>query len=262
MAAAALKKMTLEVEKVTKGIENANRKGKKKKAGDEDLDVNTLTSLVFNLKNALEQLISFVGKEENICPKVKEQEVRTRHLEDLTDEVHQKSLTGSFIISSKANDDLESLIIPEKELKEPLVSHVQTLCLTKLNVTLPEEEIQTCHYLPDGSIKLSLANLGLNSAFSKIVREIKFPDSERKKINLYFNFMLTKRRNSLLYEIRKLKRSGDIFKFWTDFNGAITIKREDSDSCPKLRLTAMSNKREEHIRTYTAKEVKEEFAKK
>ena len=54
----------------------------------------------------------------------------------------------------------------------------------------------------------------------------------------------------------------NIFKFWTDFNGAITIKREDSDSCPKLRLTAMSNKREEHIRTYTAKEVKEEFAKK
>ena len=97
---------------MTKGIENANRKGKKKKAGDEDLD--TLTRLVFNLKNALEQLISFVGKEENICPKVKEQEVRTRHLEDLTDEVHQKLLTGSFIISSKANDDLESLIIPER----------------------------------------------------------------------------------------------------------------------------------------------------
>ena len=64
------------------------------------------------------------------------------------------------------------MIIPEKELKEPLVSHVQTLCLTKLNVTLPEEVIQTCHYLPDGSIKLSMANLGLNSAFSKIVHQV------------------------------------------------------------------------------------------
>merc|ERR1712055_1121320 len=158
MAAAALKKITLEVEKVTKGLENANRKGKKNKAGDEDLDAKAITNLVFSLKNALEQLVAFVGKEDNFCPKVKEQEKRTRHLEDQTDDLHQKSLIGSFIITSKANDELESLITPEKELKEPLVSHVQTLCLTKLNVTLPEEEIQSCHYLPDGSIKLTMAN--------------------------------------------------------------------------------------------------------
>ena len=260
MAAAALKKMTLEVEKVTKGLENANRKGKKKKAGDEDLDATAITNLVFNLKNALEQLIAFVGKEDNFCPKIKEQEKRTRHLEDQTDDLHQKSLIGSFVITSKANDDLESLITPEKELKEPLVSHVQTLCLTKLNVTLPREEIQSCHYLPDGSIKLSLANLSLDSAFDKMVTEIKNPGEERKKTNLYFNFMLTRRRNGLLYEVRKLKRAGDIHKFWTDYNGAITVKKDATS--PKLKLTAITNKRDETLRTYTAKEVKEEFAKK
>ena len=259
-AAAALKKMTLEVEKVTKGLENANRKGKKKKAGDEDLDATAITNLVFNLKNALEQLIAFVGKEDNFCPKIKEQEKRSRHLEDQTDDLHQKSLIGSFVITSKANDDLESLITPEKELKEPLVSHVKTLCLTKLNVTLPEEEIQSCHYLPDGSIKLSLANLSLNYAFNKMVTEIKNPGEERKKTNLYFNFMLTRRRNGLLYEVRKLKRAGDIHKFWTDYNGAITVKKDATS--PKLKLTAITTKRDEFIRTYTAKEVKEEFAKK
>ena len=260
MAAAALKKITLEVEKVTKGLENANRKGKKNKAGDEDLDAKAITTLVFGLKNAMEQLVAFVGKEDNFCPKVKEQEKRTRHLEDETDEVHQKSLVGSFVITSKANDDLESLIIPEKELKEPLVSHVQTLCLTKLNVTLPEEEIQSCYYLKDGSIKLSLANLSLTSAFNKMVTEIKNPDAERKKTNLYFNFMLTRRRNGLLYEIRKLKRAGDIFKFWTDYDGAITVKKDALS--PKLKLTAITSKGEEFMRTYTAKEVNEEFAKK
>ena len=250
------------MEKVTKGLENANRKGKKDKAGDEDLDNKALTSLVHNLKNALEQLVAFVGKEDNFCPKIKEQEKRTRHLEDQTDDLHQKSLIGSFIITSKANDDLESLITPEKELKEPLVSHVQTLCLTKLNVTLPEEEIQSCHYLPDGSIKLKMANLSLNSAFNKMVTEIKNPGAERKKINMYFNFMLTRRRNGLLYEVRKLKRSGDIHKFWTDYDGTITVKKDASATSPKLKLTAITTKRDEFIRTYTAKEVKEEFAKK
>ena len=259
-AAAALKKITSEVEKVTKGLENANRKGKKNKAGDEDLDNKTITSLVFNLKNALEQLVAFVGKEDNFCPKIKEQEKRTRHLEDQTDDIQQKSLTGSFVITSKANDELESLITPEKELKEPLVSHVQTLCLTKLNVTLPEEEIQSCYYLPDGSIKLSLANRSLNSAFNKMVTEIKNPGAERKKINLFFNFMLTRRRNGLLYEVRKLKRSGDIFKFWTDYDGTITVKKDATS--PKLKLTAIGNKRDDFMRTYTCKEVKEEFAKK
>ena len=262
MAAAALKKITGELEKVTKKLEGASRGGKKAKAGEEDLDNKTLTGLVHSLKSAMEQLVTFMGKEDNFCPKVKQQETRIRQMEDLTDEVHQRSLLGSFIITSRANDDMESLIIPEKELKEPLVSHVQTLCLTKLNVTLPEQDIRSCHYLPDGSIKLSLFNLGLNSAFQSMVSEIKQPGLERKKINLYFNFMLTRRRNGLLFEVRKLKRSGDIFRFWTDFDGTITIKKDEGRECPKQRLTGITSKREESIRTYTAKEVKDEFSKK
>ena len=116
MATAALKKIATEVEKVAKGVENASRKGKKPKQGEEDLDNKALTGLVINLKNALEQLVAYVGKEENFCPKLKDQEKRTRHLEDLTDDIQQKSLVGSFIITSRANDDVESLITPEKEL--------------------------------------------------------------------------------------------------------------------------------------------------
>ena len=86
MATAALKKIATEVEKVAKGVENASRKGKKPKQGEEDLDNKALTGLVINLKNALEQLVAYVGKEENFCPKLKDQEKRTRHLEDLTDD--------------------------------------------------------------------------------------------------------------------------------------------------------------------------------
>ena len=259
---AALKKISIEVEKVAKGVENASRKGKKPKQGEEDLDNKALTGLVVNLKNALEQLVAYVGKEENFCPKLKDQEKRTRHLEDLTDDIQQKSLIGSFVITSRANDDLESLITPEKELKEPLVNHIQTLALTKLNVTLPAEDIQSYHYLQDGSIKLTLSNLKPDSAYDKMVTEIKNPSAERRKINLYFNFMLTRRRNSLLYEVRKLKREQSIFKYWSDWNGCITIKVGEGKESPKFKLTGITSKRDDSIRTYTVKEVREEFTKK
>ena len=63
MATAALKKIATEVEKVAKGVENASRKGKKPKQGEEDLDNKALTGLVINLKNALEQLVAYVGME-------------------------------------------------------------------------------------------------------------------------------------------------------------------------------------------------------
>merc|ERR1712055_138678 len=111
----------------------------------------------------------------------------------------------------------------------------------------------------DGSIKLTLANLKPDSAYDKMVTEIKDPSAERKKINLYFNFMLTRRRNSLLYEVRKLKREGAIEKYWIDFNGSITIKK---DGGPKLKLTGITSKRDDSFRTYTSKEVREEFGKK
>ena len=258
--AAALKKVSAEVEKVTKALENASRKGKKTKQGEEDLDIKSLTGLIFNLKTALEQLVTFVAKEDNFCPKVKEQELKTRQLEDQSDDMQQKSLLGSFILTSKANDDIDSLIIPEKELKETLVSHIQTLALTKLNVSLPVEDIYRCHYMQDGSIKLVISNLRPNSAFDQMVNAIKNPSMERRSTNLYFNFMLTRRRNSLLYDIRKLKRDGQIFKYWTDYDGSITVKKEEGG--PKQKITSITSRKDFHIRTYTSAEVKEEFSRK
>ena len=72
--------------------------------------------------------------------------------------------------------------------------------------------------------------------------------------------MLTRRRNALLYDIRKLKRDGAIFKYWTDFDGAITVKKEEGG--PKQRITSITNRKDFFVRTYTSTEVKEEFGKK
>ena len=107
---------------------------------------------------------------------------------------------------------------------------------------------------------LNLCNLRPNSAFENMVQEIKQPSVERRKTNLYFDFMLTRRRNSLLYEVRKMKRGGDLFKYWTDFDGSITVKKEEGGQ--KTRLTTITNKKDSNIRTYTTFEVKEEFSKK
>jgi hypothetical protein len=257
---AVLKKVSAEVDKVTKALEKATKKGKKAKEGDQDMDAKALTFLILNLKTALEQLVVFVGKEENLCPKLKEQEVRTRQSEDQINDMQQRSLIGLFIITSKANDTLETLITPEKDLKEPLVNHVQTLALTKLNMTLPTEDIMSCKYLQDGSIMLSLSNLRPESAFQKMVTEIKNPSADRQKTNMYFNFMLTRWRNSLLYEVRKLKRDGAVFKYWTDFDGTIILKKDKGSL--KSKLTSITNKNDYNIRTYSTREVKEEFAKK
>ena len=257
---AVLKKVSAEIDKVTKALENTTKKGKKAKEGDQERDAKALTSLILNLKTALEQLVVFVGKEENLCPKLKEQEVRTRQSEDQIDDMQQRSLIGSFIVTSKANDTLESLITPEKDLKEPLVNHVQTLALTKLNVSLPLEDIKSCRYLQDGSIMLSLSNLRPDSAFQKMVTEIKQPSADRRKMNMYFNFMLTRRRNSLLFEVRKLKRDGAVFKYWTDFDGTITLKKDEGGL--KTKLTSITNRKDYNVRTYSTREVKEEFAKK
>ena len=72
--------------------------------------------------------------------------------------------------------------------------------------------------------------------------------------------MLTRRRNSLLYEVRKLKRENAIFKYWSDFNGAITVNVEEGGA--KQKLTCITNQKDHNIRTYTVREVKEELSKK
>ena len=96
MAVAALKKITLEVEKVTKNLEKKNRKEGRTRPVMRTWIPSRHQPCWLAWKNALKQLIAFVGKEDNFCPKVKKQEKGARHLKDQSDEVHRKSLVGLF----------------------------------------------------------------------------------------------------------------------------------------------------------------------
>ena len=61
IAQSTINKITSEVEKVTKGLENANRKGKKDKAGDEELDTKALTSLVHSSYKSIKRICGGAG---------------------------------------------------------------------------------------------------------------------------------------------------------------------------------------------------------
>jgi hypothetical protein len=50
------------------------------------------------------------------------------------------------------------------------------------------------------------------------------------EIPVYFNFMLTRRRTDLLYHVRLGKRAGNIYRFFSDCDGSITIIPKEGDS--------------------------------
>ena len=86
-----------------------------------------------------------------------------------------------------------------------IIDHVIDLANKKYKVKLPKEEISNCYHLKNGGIVLSLWKLGGGSAFQQIVTAIK-KNEVIKEHNVYFNFMLTRRRNNLLYAVRQLKK--------------------------------------------------------
>ena len=79
---------------------------------------------------------------------------RIRTLEDKLDK--QRDLKGNLVISSKANKYNQSVIKSEQELCFPLVDHVRNLLEEKYGIDVPEDNIQACQRLPNGSIILRI----------------------------------------------------------------------------------------------------------
>ena len=118
---------------------------------------------------------------------------------------------------------------------------------------MTEQDISSCHYLPKGGIFFSLWNMRPGSVCDKLTAEIKSAKSH--DINIFINFMLTKRRSELLFEVRKLKRSKTIARLYSDEKGDISIKVKASDK--NIKLTSYHETKTSPTRTYTVKELKE-----
>ena len=95
-----------------------------------------------------------------------------------------------------------------------------------------------------------------DSAWSKIVAAIKA--GKNLELNVYFNFHLTRRRSALLYEMRQLKKSGAISKFFSDENGQLTVmvkKKEEGGVKQKVSYFFTSKDRKNPPKTMNKSEL-------
>ena len=228
-----LKDLASELSKVNKELDKTKDAGGKKR-GAKELETGGLNNILDALARSMDLVKGMLekGAEDN-CPRVKALEEKTRALEDKSDQLHQRSLKGKFLISSLKE---KNIIASEEKLKQEgktTPRYVTELVFNKLGVAVKEEEIIACHHTSTGLIIFRLGDFKPGSSYNKIVTAIKSGAGKDVK-DLFINFALTPRRASLLYEARQLKKSKKITKFLTDSDGSITVVKSDGS---KLKLT-------------------------
>ena len=192
------------------------------------------------LKEALALLTEAVKE---ISKHLHEENKSKRKAEDEKDDQKQKTLRGRFVITSpkKGTDHVGNADKYKDE--EEVVKAVIDLAREKYKVEIPEEEISTCYALKKGGIILNLWHQGRGSAYQRLVTAIKSNKDVNKNMNVFFNFMLTKKRNTLLFHVRELKRKegSKIQKFYTNENGNITVLTNDGEK-QKITFTVESRR--------------------
>ena len=192
-----------------------------------------LTEAFKHLTTAFKEISKHLHDEEKV----------KRESEDEKDDQKQRTLKGKFVITSPKNG--ENLVGDAGKYKDEdeVVKAVIDFAQKKYKVEIPEVEISTCYALKNGGIVLGLWHFGRDSAFQRIVNAIKSNKDVDKNLNVFFNYMLTKKRSTLLYNVRELKRKegSKIKKFFTDETGSITVLTEDGEK-QKITYTQESRR--------------------
>lgn len=111
-----------------------------------------------------------------------------------------------------------------------------------------------------GTIVLSFFDQKPGSKYMDLVSAIKTKGSNAEGQSLYANFMLTHRRNSLLYEIRKAYKDGKLEKYFSDYNSSLVIMKKGSTM--KIKITSLANKANNYVlSTFTIEELLHELQK-
>ena len=121
-----------------------------------------------------------------------------------------------------------------------VAKHAVDLIMMKTNVKVDEEDLKVAHHLPNGNVKVKFRDLKATSKFHTVVNTIKRPLPDEKQVPIYLNFDFTKKRNELLFQIRRLRREKKIAFYLTDFDGSITVQQEEGGS--RVRVTRSSNR--------------------
>ena len=100
--------------------------------------------------------------------------------------------------------------------------------------------MQEVHFLPRGNLILRIWNISPRSAFKLLVDRVK-RSKGKQDIPIFLNFQLTKRRSTILFHLRTLKREGKIFKYYLDENGTISVRAKEGGL--QVKLTSFPSQR-------------------
>ena len=214
---------------------------------------NIATSLE-SLKKCVEDLASLVQKDHE---EQADHAKTVREHDDEIDHLRQKSLKGKIIITSKVVEGEGRIKAADQIEREggTLAKHVIELVKHKYNIDITEDDIASCFHLPKGGIMVTFWKKWKSSPFLNLITAIKSPKNSH--LPLYFNFMLTKRRSKLLFNIRKLKQDNKIFKFYSDEDGSITIKVKPGEK--NMKVTDISTEGSSKLKTWTDEELMHAF---
>ena len=265
-----------ELEKVTGALTKLGRvvhpKWNKKSKLSNNLPETLTSKIVFDIvvgvREAVSSIVSIIEKTKSNkqCPKIGLLEERVRDLESDADSTSQKLKTGSLILTQPREGKI-ILKVEELEAKGASVaSHATQVIEAKTGVKVEESDLKAAHFLPNGNVKVKFSDAKEGSKFKQVVEKIKKPQPDERKMPVYLNFDLTKKRSALLYEVRRLKKQNKIFRYFTDFDGTISIIKEEGskDKVKLTRSTGRSGRQGERSgkqpeRTLTAQEFLERY---
>ena len=95
------------------------------------------------------------------------------------------------------------------------------LIKTKNNVVVPDNAIQACHYLPNNTILVRFWNRKEGTAWDHLTTEIK--KGGKNEVGIFAIFQLTNKRNSLMFHLRSVKKTGKISKLFSNENGQLGL---------------------------------------
>ena len=262
-----LEQITKNLDKFREGTEFLRPQGRAKRTGSasqgpsdpQDAEQQALGKLLTQFRDLLGTVIEELAKtndkssgDPKLSLRVAGLEKRSRRNEDSGDHHHQRSLKGKLLISSTASSaplmDRDGL----KEAGKTLPTYVCELIKKKFALEANENDIFSCAHSRNG-ISVRFVNLSPGTTFSKLVDNIKTGQGREVK-DVYFNFALTPRRASLMYELRQLRKSQHIEKALLDFDGTISYVRAHGGN--KEKITSLFDREDKVLFTLTPMELK------
>ena len=250
----SLKDIALKLEQVSKAFDEDKGKVSAKQS-------NMMMSLHEQLSAMGQQfakLVQSIKTTQGItCSHGEEANGRSRRNADLVDDLDQRSLLGKISIN-----------IQDPELKKK-IGILDTGDYSSFNYNLLVTEVNKRYHLSidadrdlkdirrisrAGTVVLTFYDLKPGSKYSDLVSAIKTKGNNAKGQVLYANFVLTNRRNSLLYEIRKAHKDGKVEKYYSDYDGSLVVVLKGS--MVKHRITSQATKANDYtLTTFTRDEL-------